>query len=58
MKVNNLPSNYNEFEWITVRKFDDEFWYYGAWKNDYDGAISQANEIDGYVMNSNQIERA
>jgi hypothetical protein len=47
--INNLPTNYVDFDYIIVRMFDGEFWYYGA-DNDFERAECIANEIGGFVV--------
>lgn len=54
MKINNLPSNYTNYEWIVCREFDGEMWYFGVW-HDNAQAQAQAIEFEGIVINSKLI---
>lgn len=58
MKVRNLPMNYDSYAYITVRNVNGEWWYYGAFVNDFNRALAQAVEIGGQVMPSAGIQRA
>ena len=58
MKVNNLPRDYENYAYITVRNVNDEWWFYGAFTSDLDRALRQAVEIGGQVMPSAGIQRA
>lgn len=59
MKVNNLPTDYKSYNYLVVREFDEEIWYYGAWRNNFEAAQQQADEIEnGHVVNSAVVERA
>jgi len=58
MKVNNLPRDYESYAYITVRNVNGEWWFYGAFKNDFNRALAQAVEIGGQLMPSVGIQRA
>lgn len=57
MTVYNLPTNYTESAFITVRDLDGDLWYYGRW-NDFSKARAQADEIDGLVLQTEIVEQA
>lgn len=57
MKINNLPADYNEYKYLTLRNVNGEWWFYGAWSNSLEKARKQANEINGIVVSSEEIER-
>lgn len=57
MKVNNLPRDYENYAYITVRNVNGEWWFYGAFVNDFDRALTQAVEIGGQVMPSAGVQR-
>lgn len=58
MKIYNLPANYKNYEYLTVREFEGKIWFYGAWRDSFEKAQAQADEIDGHVVNSGIAERA
>lgn len=58
MKVNNLPANYEDYKYLTVRECDGEWWFYGAWRTDFDAALRQAIEIGGQLMPSAGVQPA
>ena len=57
MKINNLPNNYNHYEWIVARMVEGAAWYYGTW-HDRDKANEVALEVDGYVIASSMARPA
>lgn len=58
MKIYNLPANYKKYNYLTVREFNGETWFYGAWTDDFAAAEQQAAEIGGHVVNSAIAEEA
>lgn len=58
MKINNLPTNYKDYKYLTVREVAGEVWFYGAWRDDFEKALTQADEIEGHVVHSAVAERA
>ena len=58
MKVNNLPANYKEYKYLTVREYEGEWWFYGAWRTNFDAALRQAVEISGQLMLSEGVQPA
>ena len=49
MKINNIPAYANEYPYIVCTVFDDEPWFYGAYKA-YDKALAIALDIEGIVV--------
>lgn len=58
MKINNLPTNYKDYKYLTVREIANEVWFYGAWTEDFEAAERQADEIGGHVVHSAIAEKA
>ena len=58
MKINNLPSNYKDYKYITARYVDGDWWFYGAWRDRYNNAIDQAEEIEGIMIRSHEVTPA
>ena len=57
IRVNNTESNAYNYEWMVVRMVDNEFWYYGSWR-DVNKAAAQAVRINGIVIPSSMVEEA
>lgn len=58
MKINNLPINYHDYKYLTVIEYNDAVWFYGAWRDNFEAAQRQANEINGHVVHSAIAEEA
>lgn len=59
MKINNLPANYKNYKYLVVREVMGEVWFYGAWRDNFEAALQQSDEIDGgHVVCSAAAEEA
>ena len=58
MKVNNLPTGFENYNYLTVIEYNGEWWFYGAWRNDFEAALQQAVEIGGQLMPTAGVQRA
>ncbi len=56
--INNLPANYKDYQYITARYCNGAWWFYGAWKDSYNNAVEQAEEIDGIMIRSYEVIEA
>lgn len=56
MKINNLPTNYTNYAYITARFVEGAWWFYGAWRKSYEDAVAQAEEIEGAVFRAEDIK--
>lgn len=52
MKINNVPTYANEYNYIVAERIDGELWFWGAW-NDGNKANEVALEINGEVFQNN-----
>ena len=55
MKVNNLPTDYRDYDYTVIHMVDGEAWYYGSWYK-FEGAVRQATECGGHVIPTIEIE--
>ena len=53
--IHNLPEYANHYEFIVARKVDNEFWFYGAYKNGFK-AEDIALEIGGVIFHNVRIQ--
>lgn len=55
ININNKPAYADDYEFIVARKCDNEFWFWGAYK---DGFIADtiAYEINGVVFHNVRIQ--
>lgn len=49
--INNMPAYATDYEFLVVRKVDNDLWFWGAY-NDHDKAYDAAEEIDGFILES------
>ena len=54
MKINNLPTEYKNY--VVVRYCDDGWWYWGSY-DALDKAYRTAEDVDGQVFHSEEIDR-
>lgn len=55
IKINNMPEYANHYEFVVVRKVDDQLWFYGAYRNGFK-ADEIAHEIGGLVVHNVRIQ--
>lgn len=55
LKINNCPNYAFDYEFIVVRKIDEEFWFYGAYTNGFK-ADQIAYNINGEVIHNVRIQ--
>lgn len=56
MTIKNVAPFATDKKFIVARFVDGDYWFYDAW-NDFDGACTQAEEINGRViMNNGQLD--
>ena len=49
--INNMPAYATDYEFLVVRKVDNDLWFWGAY-NDHDKAYDAAEEINGFILES------
>lgn len=54
MKINNLPTEYKNY--VVARYCDDGWWYWGSY-DALDKAYLAAEDVDGQVFHSEEIDR-
>ena len=54
VKVNNVPDYAKKSPYWVVRKYDGEYWFWGAW-DDKESADKIANAIGGYVVENEGV---
>lgn len=54
MTINNLPEYARRYNYIVVKKVDNELWFYGAW-NSANDADNAAEEIGGMVLPTSAV---
>ena len=54
VKVNNVPNYAKNSNYLVVRKYDGEYWFWGAWE-DKESAYKIANAIGGYVVENEGV---
>lgn len=52
MTIKNVANFAPTKKFIVAREVDGEYWFYDAW-DDFDGACTQAEEINGVVIANN-----
>ena len=55
IKINNEPDYAKNYEFVVVRKVDDEYWFYGAYTDGFK-AERVAIAIDGVVFHNVRIQ--
>ena len=51
VKINNLPTKLDRYQWIVCRAVDGDVWFYGAWYHGQEAdAHAQAREVEGFVV--------
>lgn len=55
MKINNLPNYAKNMEFIVVREYDGEYWFWGGYDKDANRAYQAAKEIGGIVVHNARV---
>ena len=55
LTIKNLPEYANDFEFVVVRKVDDDFWFWGAYAEGYK-ADRIAHEVGGLIVHNVRIQ--
>ena len=55
MKINNLPNYAKNMEFIVVREYDGEYWFWGGYDKDANRAYQAAEEIGGIVVHNVRV---
>ena len=55
MMINNKPAYADDYEFIVARECDGEYWFWGAYENDFT-AEKAATEIGGVIFHNVRIQ--
>ena len=55
LKINNCPSYASDYEFIVVRKYNNEYWFYGAFSNGFT-ADAVCSKINGVIIHNVRIQ--
>ena len=47
IKINNKPVYADDYEFIVAKKYNDEYWFWGAYSNGFNGIIFHNVRIQG-----------
>lgn len=53
--IHNKPNYADDYEFIVARKYDNEYWFWGAYENGFI-AEKAATEIDGVIFHNVRIQ--
>ena len=53
--IHNKPDYADDYEFVVARKHDNEYWFYGAYKDGFK-ADKVASEIDGVIFHNVRIQ--
>lgn len=55
MKINNLPDYAKNMEFVVVREYNNEYWFWGGYDRDAEKAYKVAKEIEGIVVHNVRV---
>lgn len=55
LSIINIPDNAKHYEFMVVRKVDEDYWYWGAYADGFK-AYAVAQEVNGVVIHNVRIQ--
>ena len=55
LTIKNMPEYANDYEFVVVRKVDDDFWFWGAYAEGYK-ADCIAHKVSGLIVHNVRIQ--